>query len=59
MLSVIGRTFNLIGKKVLFNETGWSNVSDKNFKKEAKCLVKQFSDYKVLGKHHVGRRISQ
>jgi predicted metalloendopeptidase len=55
--SLVGRTFNLIGKKVLFKETGWSNVSDRNFKKEEKCLVKQFSGYKVLGKFHVGGRI--
>ncbi|CAB4040541.1 endothelin-converting enzyme 1-like [Paramuricea clavata] len=53
-----GRTFNLIGKKVLFKETGWSNVSDRNFKKEEKCLVKQFNGYKVLGKFHVNGKMT-
>ncbi|XP_028406854.1 neprilysin-4-like [Dendronephthya gigantea] len=53
-----GRSFNKFGKKVFFNETGWSKISDKNFKKEAKCLVKQFSQYKVLGKHHVNGKMT-
>ena len=53
-----GRTFDKFGKKVFFNETGWSKISDKNFKKEAKCLVKQFSSYKVLGKHNVNGKMT-
>ncbi|XP_046863061.1 endothelin-converting enzyme 2-like [Xenia sp. Carnegie-2017] len=53
-----GRTFNKIGKKVSFNETGWSNISDKNFKNASKCLVKQFSEFEVLGKHNVDGKMT-
>lgn len=53
-----GRTFDKVGKKVPLEKTGWSKVSDKNFKKEAKCLVKQFNNYKVLSKQNVDGKMT-
>ena len=42
-----------MGKKVCLKKTGWSERSDKMFKKLSQCLVKQFNKYKVLTKLHV------
>ena len=55
-----GRKFDNAGELIKKKGTGWSKLSIDHFKEKAKCLVKQFGQYKVLNKFRVrSKKISK
>ena len=50
-----GRKFDKNGE-VIEKRTRWSEPAIKMFQEKAKCLVEQFSKYKVLNKFHVSKK---
>ena len=48
----LGRKFDKNGE-LIEKRTHWSEPSIKTFQERAKCLVEQFSKYKVLNKFYV------
>ena len=49
---LLGRKFDKNGE-LIEKRTHWSEPSIKTFQERAKCLVEQFSKYKVLNKFYV------
>lgn len=54
-LSLPGRKFDKNGE-LIEKRTRWSEPAIKMFQEKAKCLVEQFSHYKVLNKFHVSKK---
>lgn len=54
-LSLPGRKFDKNGE-LIEKRTRWSEPAIKMFQEKAKCLVEQFSKYKVLNKFHVSKK---
>jgi len=54
-LSLPGRKFDKNGE-LIEKRTRWSEPAIKMFQEKAKCLVEQFSKYKVLNKFHVSMK---
>lgn len=50
-----GRKFDKNGE-LIEKRTQWSEPAIKMFQEKAKCLVEQFSQYKVLNKFHVSSK---
>lgn len=50
-----GRKFDKNGE-LIEKRTRWSEPAIKMFQEKAKCLVEQFSKYKVLNKFHVSKK---
>lgn len=50
-----GRKFDKNGE-LIEKRTQWSEPAIKMFQEKAKCLVEQFSQYKVLNKFHVSMK---
>ena len=55
LLSLPGRKFDKNGE-LIEKRTHWSEPAIKMFQERAKCLVEQFSRYKVLNKFHVSTK---